>query len=90
MTGVFVHDGEAFAVPTPPRLPGARPGRGLSGREWDVLHGISAGMSNAEIGAAHGVSEDTIKTTVRRLYRKLKVNDRAHAVAQAFRAGLLT
>ena len=44
----------------------------------------------AEIGRDLFVSEDTVKTHARRLFRKLGARDRAHAVASAFRAGLVT
>ncbi len=61
----------------------------LSQRERQVLEGMSRGRSNAEIGEELFLSEDTIKTHARRLFRKLGVNDRAHAVAEGFRRGLL-
>ena len=35
------------------------------------------------------VSEDTVKTHARRMFRKLGARDRAHAVAEAFRSGLV-
>ncbi|GLZ78144.1 hypothetical protein Afil01_29510 [Actinorhabdospora filicis] len=63
---------------------------GLSERELEVLAGLSQGHSNAQIAARLFISEDTVKTHTRRLYRKLGASDRAHAVATAFRAGLLT
>ena len=43
----------------------------------------------AEIGRELFVSEDTVKTHARRLFRKLGARDRAHAVAAGFRAGLV-
>jgi DNA-binding NarL/FixJ family response regulator len=51
---------------------------------------MSDGKSNAEIGRDLYVSEDTVKTHARRLFRKLGARDRAHAVASAFRAGLVS
>lgn len=62
----------------------------LTERERQVLQGIANGQSNAEIGRDLFVSEDTVKTHGRRLFRKLGARDRAHAVAAAFRAGLVT
>jgi DNA-binding NarL/FixJ family response regulator len=62
----------------------------LTERELQVLRGMSEGCSNAEIGRRLFVSEDTVKTHARRLFRKLGARDRAHAVAAAFRAGLVT
>ncbi|MEU5940614.1 LuxR C-terminal-related transcriptional regulator [Micromonospora sp. NPDC047548] len=72
--------------------PGARGGRsavGLTERELQVLLGMAEGKSNAEIGRELFVSEDTVKTHARRLFRKLGARDRAHAVAAGFRAGLV-
>ena len=61
----------------------------LTERELQVLRGMADGRSNAEIGRELFVSEDTVKTHARRLFRKLSARDRAHAVAAAFRAGLV-
>jgi DNA-binding NarL/FixJ family response regulator len=61
----------------------------LTERELQVLHGMADGKSNAEIGRELFVSEDTVKTHARRLFRKLGARDRAHAVAAGFRAGLV-
>jgi DNA-binding NarL/FixJ family response regulator len=62
---------------------------GLTERERQVLDGMARGRSNAQIGAELFLSEDTIKTHARRLFRKLAAHDRAHAVAEGFRHGLL-
>jgi DNA-binding NarL/FixJ family response regulator len=64
-------------------------GISLTERELQVLRGMAEGRSNAEIGRELYVSEDTVKTHARRLFRKLSARDRAHAVAAAFRAGLV-
>jgi DNA-binding NarL/FixJ family response regulator len=61
----------------------------LTEREVQVLRGMADGKSNAEIGREIFVSEDTVKTHARRLFRKLGARDRAHAVAAGFRAGLV-
>ena len=61
----------------------------LTDRELQVLEGMSRGRSNSEIGDDLFLSEDTIKTHARRLFRKMRVRDRAHAVAEGFRRGLL-
>lgn len=62
----------------------------LTERELQVLTGISQGKSNGQIGRDLYLAEDTVKTYARRLFRKLSVSDRAHAVAIGFRRGLLT
>ncbi len=76
-------------VPTQQQRETASPAITLTERELQVLRGMSEGKSNAEIGRELFVSEDTVKTHARRLFRKLGARDRAHAVASAFRAGLV-
>jgi DNA-binding NarL/FixJ family response regulator len=77
----------ARVLPMPAREgPGAPQ---LSEREVEVLDGMARGRSNAQIGRELYLSEDTIKTHARRLFRKLEVADRAQAVAVGFRTGLL-
>ncbi|MFB9905135.1 response regulator transcription factor [Allokutzneria oryzae] len=62
----------------------------LSRREQEVLGLIAEGMTAKGIGNRLGVSEETVKTHIRRILRKLEARDRAHAVARAFHAGVLT
>jgi DNA-binding NarL/FixJ family response regulator len=62
----------------------------LSEREVEVLEGMSRGKSNAQIGRELYLSEDTVKTHARRLFRKMGAADRAQAVALGFRWGLLS
>ena len=64
-------------------------GPNLTEREQQVLRGMSAGLSNAQIGKELYLSEDTVKTHARRLFRKLTVSDRGHAVAEGLRRGLI-
>ncbi len=61
----------------------------LTEREVQVLGGMSRGKSNSEIGRELFLSEDTVKTHARRLFRKLGAADRAQAVAMGFRWGLV-
>ncbi|HEX5597364.1 MAG TPA: response regulator transcription factor [Micromonosporaceae bacterium] len=61
----------------------------LTEREAQVLRAMADGKSNAEIGRELYLSEDTVKTYARRIFRKLGARDRAHAVAAGFRAGLV-
>lgn len=61
----------------------------LTKREMEVLIGMSHGRSNSQIGADLFLSEDTVKTHARRLFRKLGASDRAQAVAIGLRAGLI-
>jgi len=59
-------------------------------REIEVLHLISDGLVNREIGRMLFLSEETVKSHVRHLLAKLQARSRAHAVAVGFRRGLLT
>lgn len=61
---------------------------GLTQRESEVLALLVASHSNKAIAAKLVVSEDTVKTHVRGLYRKLAVSDRGGAIAVALREGL--
>jgi DNA-binding NarL/FixJ family response regulator len=71
-----------------PAEPAAAPLQ-LATRELEVLRGMADGLPNKEIGKGLYIAEDTVKTHARRLFRKLGARDRAHAVATAFRLGLL-
>ena len=61
----------------------------LTRREVQVLVGMSNGQSNAQIGGELFLSEDTVKTHARRLFRKLGARDRAQAVAIGLRRGII-
>jgi DNA-binding CsgD family transcriptional regulator len=62
---------------------------GLSFRELQVARLAAAGRSNPEIGARLGIARETVKQTLRRVYRKLGAAGRADMVAQLARQGLL-
>jgi two-component system nitrate/nitrite response regulator NarL len=61
----------------------------LSARELDVLRLAADGQTTADIGAQLHLSTATVKSHLRHVYEKLEVSDRAAAVAQALRRGLL-
>lgn len=61
---------------------------GLTQRESEVLELLVAGHSNKGVASKLVVSEDTVKTHIRGLYRKLDVSDRSGAIAVALREGL--
>jgi DNA-binding NarL/FixJ family response regulator len=64
--------------------------RGLSARERQVLEGVAAGDSNAEIAAVLHVAPLTVQSHVQHILRALPARNRTHAVTVAFRQGLLT
>ncbi|MFI6635663.1 LuxR C-terminal-related transcriptional regulator [Nonomuraea fuscirosea] len=50
---------------------------------------VADGLTNAEIGSRLVIAEATVKTCLLRLFAKLEVNDRTHAVVKAMERGLL-
>ncbi|KPI27437.1 two component transcriptional regulator, LuxR family [Actinobacteria bacterium OV320] len=65
------------------------PRRELSGREVEVVRLLAEGLSNRAIAEALFLSEATVKTHLVRVYRKLGADNRAAAVSEAVRRGLL-
>lgn len=62
----------------------------LSQREHEVLRLIADGLENQAIANVLFVSVETVRTHVKSILRKLASRDRTHAVAVAFRSGVLT
>ena len=58
-------------------------------REVEILALAAIGCSNREIGATLDVTEDTVKTHLRRLLYRLDARDWTHAVVIALSRGLL-
>jgi len=61
----------------------------LTERELEVLYLVTAGLSNAAIAEQLIISVGTVKTHLKHIYRKLAVQSRTQAVAQARMLGLL-
>ena len=61
----------------------------LSPRELEVLRGFARGLSIPELGRELFLGSSTVKTHASRLYQKLGVSDRAAAVAEGMRQGLV-
>ena len=70
------------------RISGKDP-RALTDRELIVLQELSHGKSTREVAEHIHVSEETVKTYLKQIFRKLGVHDRTEAVAEAFRRGLV-
>jgi DNA-binding NarL/FixJ family response regulator len=75
-------------APNGSRRGGADPFR-LSPREYEVLAHLSDGRSNREIAAELCIGEETVRSHVKGILRKLRVNDRSHAIVVALRTGLV-
>jgi two-component system nitrate/nitrite response regulator NarL len=67
----------------------AQSGPALSEREQQVLTAFARGQSIPQVAAELFLGASTVKTHARRLYEKLGVSDRAAAVAEGMRRGLL-
>jgi two-component system nitrate/nitrite response regulator NarL len=65
------------------------PGPQLSARETQLIALAADGLSTGEIAARLHLSPNTVKTYWQRLYEKLGTSDRASAVAEALRRGLV-
>lgn len=61
----------------------------LSLREKEVLTELCNGKSYKKVGESLFISQDTVRTHIRNIYRKLEVNSKAEAVAKAFKDNLL-
>jgi len=61
----------------------------LSERERQIVQGFARGLSIPQLAEELFIGTSTVKTYAQRLYEKLGVSDRAAAVAEAMRRGLL-
>jgi DNA-binding NarL/FixJ family response regulator len=57
----------------------------LTAREQEVLELMATGATNSQIARELVVSEGTVKSHVKRILRKLRVDNRAGAVARYLR-----
>lgn len=55
---------------------------GLTERELEILHWVRVGKTNLEIGLILGISANTVKNHLKRIFQKLDVSCRAQAVAK--------
>ncbi len=62
---------------------------GLTRREGEVLGYLAKGLDNRAIAHALYVSEETVKSHVKAILRKLRAKDRAQVVSIALRQGLV-
>jgi LuxR family maltose regulon positive regulatory protein len=86
---MFGQAGEAGETPPTDEPMALAIAASISPREQEVLRLLSAGLSNREIAARFFISEGTVKTHLESIYRKLGVNSRTQAIAQAHALKLL-
>jgi DNA-binding CsgD family transcriptional regulator len=89
--GVFVGR-RLFSGPAPLPFDGnprAQAALGVTARELTVLQELAAGRSNKEIARRLGISPETVKTHVARLYERLEARRRVDAINRARELGLV-
>lgn len=94
-----VHQGQSILHPSLSRglfdefasLAKGRPNRktSLSPRELEMIRLVACGATNKEIAAQLFLSETTVKRGISCIFDKLRAKDRAEAVAEAYKRGLL-
>jgi two-component system NarL family response regulator len=68
---------------------GERDPNALTDRELTVLQQISYGKSTREIAQDIGLAEETVKTYLKQIFRKLGVRDRTEAATEGLRRDLI-
>jgi len=61
----------------------------LSARELDIVRHVAQGLRNVEIGRALFISEETVKSHLNTIFRKLEIRDRVELALYAIREGIV-
>ena len=56
----------------------------LTPRQWELLHLVAPGHTNAQIARRLGISDGTVRTHLENIYRLLNVSSRTAAVTRVF------
>jgi DNA-binding CsgD family transcriptional regulator len=80
--GTKLTPGRAPAQPFARNEPAIR-SLGLSPREVEILEALASGDSNKELARRLGISPNTVKTHIARVYEKLEVQRRVQAIEKA-------
>ena len=62
---------------------------GLSSREVEILEALASGESNKQLARRLGISPNTVKTHVARVYEKLEVRNRVQAIEKGRFLGMI-
>ena len=84
--GVWMPRGLQAHVEKQRRSDAAEP---LTSRECDVIQFVSQGLRNAEVAERLLISEQTVKTHLNNIFRKVGVRDRVELTLYAARAGII-
>ena len=86
----LVHSGLRYFCPVAAsRMAESIVGRGLTGRESDVLRLVTEGCCNKTVARKLAIAPDTVKGHMKAIFQKLEANNRTQAAAVAERRGLL-
>ena len=62
----------------------------LTPRELDVLRQLALGRANKEIASVLSIADETVKTHLAAIFSKLQVENRAQAIVQSLKRGLVS
>lgn len=83
-------DGGAGHMAAPRSARASDAGESLSQREREILRQVASGYTSCEIGKRLAISDQTVNTHIKNIYRKLQVRTRAQAVSRASQWGMLS
>lgn len=81
--------GQVGSLQTDVLAPNGLNASGLTVREIDVLRLVAEGFDTSQVAEKLSYSERTIKNVIYAMTSRLKLRNRAHAVAYAMRAGII-
>jgi two-component system NarL family response regulator len=85
----FAHQAEALDERATAGLPGSARAPELTPRQREILVLVADGLTYKEVGAALGLSENTIKYHMGEVLTRLHLKNREQVVAYAYRSGLV-
>jgi DNA-binding NarL/FixJ family response regulator len=89
LTALEANTAERWLRPPPDTIDPEPGEEELTSRETEVLHMMTAGLTNREIGSTLGISEHTVKFHIASIFGKLGTSTRTEAVTEGIRRGLI-